>query len=502
MIRIVSSTEATRRLSASSLAHLIPNLGTLRACLFFAATLFVLTPFASRSFVLCPSYDGVCTQLQDPPGSNPSDCTGVPVHWVSEPNLQLRLEDEPLRSYAPGLGPRPLYRLSYRNRGAPPEENGYFSFGINWSCSFRAYVIDLGSSIVRMHRGGAGFVDYTNGVPHFLEGSVMHTLSTYASYELDLPDGGKQLFQASYTNGSGVVLVFLSQQVDPQGNAVTYNYSTDGGIFRLTSVVDADGHTNSLYYENGSFPNQVTKVVDPFLRTNLITYNDLGYITNLTDSQGLSTSFQYDSGAHVGWLTNMITPYGTNSFRFGGTDMDNEDYLNTDHQVNRFVEITLPTGSKELYVYRTNCDDFIPQHYGSVPSTSPFSNTLDDQDQYHRNSFHWGPLQYAGLSTTDPTMLSTNDYAIGRLRHWLLNPTTLQPLPLPALSLERSPSQDGSTPGQLVWYDYPSKSSGNNYSGSSGLNSLKARVLPDGTARFERLIRNSFGKVRGCQEVS
>jgi hypothetical protein len=40
------------------------------------------------------------------------------VFWVSEPNLQLRLEDEPLGSYATGLGPRALYQLFYRNRGA------------------------------------------------------------------------------------------------------------------------------------------------------------------------------------------------------------------------------------------------------------------------------------------------------------------------------------------------------------------------------------------------
>jgi len=415
---------------------------------------------------------------------------GMPDFWVSEPALQLRLKDAPLGSYMPGLGPQPEYELSYRHRGGTPEEDAYFSFGTNWSCSLREYVIDQGGT-VRMHRGGAGFVDYTSGETHPFDASIVQIISPQISYERDLPGGGKEIFQQPYTNADGDVLIFISQKLDPQGNALTYNYSTNGGILKLTSVTDADGHSTSLYYENTSFSNRVTKVVDPFNRTNLLAYDNLGYITNLTDAQGLVTSFKYDSDTHIGWLTNMTTPYGTTSFRYGGIDVDADGYPNANHSVNRFIEITLPNAGKELYVYRANCDDFMSQTNSPFPSTSPFGNTLDNVDQCNRNSFYWSPLQYSQLSTTDPASFTSTDYSIGRLRHWLMDSNTFQPAQ--ALSLEQLPSADGSTPGQLFWYDFPGKAAGhNNYAGGSSFESLRAWVLPDGSPHFERSIRNSF----------
>src|SRR5215470_10915811 len=146
MIRKRLAVEAYQSFFGLMFRSLIRSLDVLKTSLLVGTTLFVLTPFASYPFVLCPSYLGTCTQLQDPPGDGgPSDCTGVPQYWVTQPNIQLRLEDEPLVSYVPGLGPRPVCHLSYRNRGAPPEDSAYFSFGPNWSCSFRAYVIDLGN---------------------------------------------------------------------------------------------------------------------------------------------------------------------------------------------------------------------------------------------------------------------------------------------------------------------------------------------------------------------
>ena len=418
----------------------------------------------------------------------------MPYFWISEPQLQLRLQDFPLGTYSPGLGPSPVYSLSYRNKGSTPEDTNYFSFGTNWSCSLREYVFDLGGGVTRMHRGGAGFVDYPNGVTQFREGSVMQVINPGVSYELDLPDGSKKLYQTTCTNSYGDVMLFITQRVDPQGNAVTYNYSTNGGILQLVSIKDADMHSTSLYYENSTFPNRVTKVVDPFNRTNKLIYNNLGYITNITDCQGLVSSFRYDadvSVTHTGWITNMTTPYGTTSFTFGGSEPDTDGYAQSDHRVNRYIQVTLPNGGNELYAYRAKCDDFIPQTYASVPSTSPLGNTLDNVDQYNRNSFYWSPLQYSHLSTNDPTSLSTNDYAIGRLRHWLNDPGN-PGQPKPVLSLERAPSPDGSTPGQLVWYDYPNKSPGNNYVGSTVWPSLTAMVLPDGSTRFDQTIRNSF----------
>src|SRR5207248_6460981 len=67
---------------------------------------------------------------------------GMPTWWVSEPYINLRMEDEPL-GYQPAHGARVAFRLSYRQRGAVLEDPAVFGVGINWSCSFRAYVVNL-----------------------------------------------------------------------------------------------------------------------------------------------------------------------------------------------------------------------------------------------------------------------------------------------------------------------------------------------------------------------
>jgi hypothetical protein len=91
-----------------------------------------------------------------------------------------------------------------------------------------------------------------------------------------------------------------------------------------------------------------------------------------------------------------------------------------------------------------------------------------------------GPLQYAALSSSytlsnDVTQLTTTDFSNGRLRHYLLNST--------ALSIERAPSPDGVTQGQVTWYDYegkplnPDGSPDPVFEGSSDFPSFVAQVL-------------------------
>jgi YD repeat-containing protein len=97
------------------------------------------------------------------------------------------------------------------------------------------------------------------------------------------------------------------------------------------------------------------------------------------------------------------------------------------------------------------------------------ANRFDQLDQDRRNSLHWGPLQYALSadfvnSNFDVDQLTPADYALWRLRHWLIDP--LNGFPSSTLSLERSPSPDGVTPGVMTWYDYPGKGHGANALGT------------------------------------
>jgi hypothetical protein len=240
------------------------------------------------------------------------------------------MEDEPL-GYQPARGSRVAFHLSYRQRGAVIEDATVFGVGTNWSCSFRAYVVNLttlSSGWVRLHRGGAGWIDYYDGVVHPRDGSILSIHDGGASYWVDHPDGAREVFNVAFSSSSGSTLYFLAAHYDPQGNAITFNYTNATSGLQLVSVADPDSKMTRLFYNNGGFPNLITKVIDPYNRTNILQYDAGGYLTNTVDVFGLPTGFKYDVGARRGWITNMVTPYGTNVFRFGGVDVD-RTYFNT-----------------------------------------------------------------------------------------------------------------------------------------------------------------------------
>src|ERR1051326_1856126 len=212
----------------------------------------------------------------------------------------------------------------------------------------------------------------------------------------------------------------LTSQADPAGNALNFTYSTDPSVVKLTGITDADGKSAQILYENTSFPLQITKVIDPYNRTVVLQYDSTpgsGVLTNISDVMQLPSGFAYDtSGSN--WITSMTTPYGTTSFAYGGVNAHNGSFYTTGNVVNRYVVVTLPNGGSHLYLYRQDCSSILSASNWPTPSTTPLPNTLDTVDQQNRNSFHWGPLQYAHL-THAPTALTADEYNIGRLRHWL-----------------------------------------------------------------------------------
>ncbi|HEY5915235.1 MAG TPA: hypothetical protein VJA21_31970, partial [Verrucomicrobiae bacterium] len=416
---------------------------------------------------------------------------GVPEWWISEPHVNLRLEDTPL-GYRPARGAPVAFNLSYRQRGAVEEDPNIFGVGTNWSCSFRVYLLAQ-SPTVWLHKGGAGWIPYQPGVTQYRDGSILTTTSS--GYEIDYADGSVSQFTNFFSAGVGFTY-FLTSQSDPAANTTIYTYSNTPSFVQLLSVSDPDGNATTLQYKNASFPLQITAVVDPFSRTNFLYYDSAGYLTNMTDVIGLSSSFAYDAGTRRGWITNLTTPYGSTAFRYGGVDADNGTFSTDTNAVNRFVEVTLPTLGKELYLYRQDCTNFmVAATYSPTPTIYVLGNgTLDNVDQNYRNSFHWDSFQYTGLSTNyletgDVNNLTASDYALGRLYHWLKQSSTGTD-PSETLSLERAPSTAQGTSGQITWYDYDGKTSGNNVIGTNALPCLKAWVLPDLSTRYTHFSRN------------
>jgi YD repeat-containing protein len=104
--------------------------------------------------------------------------------------------------------------------------------------------------------------------------------------------------------------VFLSQVIDPQGNAVTLNYDGTG---RLASLTDATGRHTTFSYDSPGRPLLISKITDPFGRSARLAYDDLCRLVSITDVIGLVSSFTYDAN----WLVNaMTTPYGTMTFAY------------------------------------------------------------------------------------------------------------------------------------------------------------------------------------------
>lgn len=410
--------------------------------------------------------------------------TGMPYYWVSQKFINLRLEDEPL-GYKPARGLPVKFHLSYRQRGAVNEDPTIFSAGTNWSFSFRAFVYAPSSGEPGLHRGGAGmiFYDVADGLPYPEDGTIMTTLAS-GGFQLTHPDGQTELFTYEFTDSAGNVDYFLTSSSDPAGNTITYTYAVNGGVLQLLGVTDPEGgaNTTQLYYENSAYPNRVTSVADPFSRTCYLKYDNAGYLTNIVDVAGLSSSFGYDANAFRSWVTNLTTPYGTTGFTFGGTDATNGAMVSAG--VNRCLTVQLPTGGHELYLYQHQCS-FLGDWSPTVPNTTPFANNFSSPNPNYFDSFYWGPLQYEGLSTSNPNQLTETDYACGRLRHWLDGGA--EPL---ALEFERAPSPEGVTIGQCTWYDYQGATSSG--SGYSDLPSIIAKVLPDGSTEFKYLARNQY----------
>ncbi len=208
--------------------------------------------------------------------------------------------------------------------------------------------------------------------------------------------GSDNLYGFPISFGVGISRYFLTNRMDRYGRVAHYGYTNVnvGGsdYVRLTSMKDKDGRTNTLSYTNTAFPRLITSVTDPYNRTAHFIYDNVGRLTNITDMASMSSSFKYDSS---GAITNMVTPYGTNSFRYF-------HHADIPQYWSRGLEITEPTGEKQLSVYHDG--------YGS--------GVL-----HHMHSYHWNRKQYAALSAggkADPLGgMTSADFRLAPRTEWL-----------------------------------------------------------------------------------
>jgi RHS repeat-associated protein len=416
--------------------------------------------------------------------SDNSSC-GMPRWWVSEPYVSLHFRDEPL-GYQPVQGARVSFKLQFTQRefktGVYPN---LFSVGKRWNFAWNSFITTSNASIfTAVHLSDGKEITFHGNSVDYLTNTKI-TGATNSGFTISYPDGSRDVYGFIVTNSTGFFLqAYRTEHWNPQSQKTLFVYDTytpsDSPVIRLLYVVDGDGRTNYIYYVNSNSysTNLIDHVVDAFGRTTYLGYDNSGHLTNIVDVAGITNSFAYVGDA----ITTLTTPYGNTSFQ------------TTTATNSRSVLVIQPDGGKHLYLYQDSTP-VLPSSYAGdqIPVCGAFSTTFDTNNLNLHNSFHWGPRQYAVLSNTNISSFNTNDFFRARMKHWLSSEFRS---PGDTLSMERAPSPDsgGTIEGQKTWYDYLGKTN-NAYEGTQFRPLFVAQVLPEGTTKFSRLMRNDIGAV-------
>lgn len=315
---------------------------------------------------------------------------------------------------------------------------------------------------------------------------------------------GVMCWEANPTTGFYEAEALLTQRTDPLGNDVNLNYEfytnqTSGAIyFRLKNVVDYDGNTNKFtYFANN--PGILKQITTAYNQTAIFAYDNQGNLTNITDAVTNSSGFTWDANGRVSALK---TPYGTTTFSYYDADLPgtNNSFLNGDIPVNRSITVTDPNGGVSIYAYCFNSQNVTPSQFTNAPQNTPLgtldtgTNTVDHTyaAASFRNSFYWDTRQTATLSTMSVSNMTSSDFLKARMQHWLGDANNVTQTEL--LSVEQEPSPNGTTAGQLTFYDYYGKTL-KYLQGTNSQVAVIARRQPSGLTEYDWKQYNSDGFV-------
>lgn len=456
---------------------------------------------------------------------------GMPVWWVSEPYINVWISDVPLW-YRTADGEPVTFRLTYKQRDTRPAPenltNACWMHWTGWNHSWSSFIhVEYGAgcggfgclfstAAVTLFLGEGGEVGFapSGGVERYDSATGLKLQEvcdgSVGSMLLNQWDDGRNGLRLTHRDGSQDIYGFsparraasnglyykdylLTRRIDLHGKTTWFNYELTGGVatgYRVKSVVDPDGRTNRLSYNASGL---LTNVTSPYGLSAQFTYDANKNLTGIIDAAGLSTTLTYNGN---GYPTALVTPYGTNRFAYSV----NATNGGGDSLIDRAVGVTEPAGGTHLYLYR-NESPFLPTNYPAwdVPTNTPLG-TLDagagDTNGLsaisYRNSFYWGPRQYGALSSTNLGSLTATDYGLGRMRHWLQDSNELYISDL--LSVERTPSPDGVAEGLKVFYDYEGKTFPWR-AGAGVLTAVAAWRLPGGETHYEWRRYDEWGNV-------
>jgi len=467
--------------------------------------------------------------LGDPGALTPRDfktgapvCRGMVVPQMHLLTANLSLSDQPV-GYTPPVGPAIAFTVRYNSLdGFQPASEPFSNLGPQWSSDWISFITDQPTNSladVTYYIGGGQrtFTHFDTNSQSFAyqqydQALLTRTAISPISYTMLWPDGAQLIFSQSDGSVGSSRRVFLSQVIDPQGNAVSLAYD---GLLRLASITDAIGQVTTirhglpgtnLFSQNSCTgntnyflppdPYKITKVTDPFGRSATFTYSPglIGWFTctdahnqtftnyiyayllnTITDVNGLSSRLGYYPDTNVlafsstnglFFVTNYIdvtsltTPYGTTSFSLGYGDSGT-----------RAAEIRYPDGSRERVEYHEISS--YPESGSSLPI--PQLMYAASGSLFERNSFYWSRNACAS---------SYGDYSKARLFHWIAQDVnTTQDV----LLSTKEPLEN------RVWYDYAAQQG--EIAGTNNKPSHIGRVLDDGSTQLYSYTYNASGRL-------
>jgi RHS repeat-associated protein len=411
------------------------------------------------------------------PGDANKGCGGMTDYAVDPSRINLMLNDVPM-GYTPPIGPSVHFKVSYSEfEQAPTDTPTYSNLGPQWSCNWVAFIIDdpMNAATTSYGPNGgtltySGYTTTSGTTGSFAMQPEMHSVlvrTSGSSYIQQFPDGSQQIYGLS--DGASPQKIYMTQLVDSADNAITFNYDN---TFRLTSVVDAIGGTNSITYESNTSGSSgyylISRVTDPFGRYASFGYNAGGQLTSGTDVIGLVSQYGYGSNDFISTLT---TPYGQTTFTSGSTD-----------QVDLSLQVTDPAGGTEFYQSDGDDDD----NYTPDDSSAPIPTGLNVlyEGEYpliqYRNTYYWNKEAY---------MQGAGDRTKAAIFHWLHYQSAGNTIVSDILESQKPALES------RIYYNYPGQGTVIS-TGSSNLPSAEGRVLDGGTTtQLVQFGYNSLGNV-------
>ena len=404
------------------------------------------------------------------PEPTPAPTHGMASYAFHTKLASLKIMDTPV-GYTPPYGLPVPFTVTYTQRTASqPAAFGYCNLGPKWNINWLTYITDDpndATSVFGQARPGGGMlpivylgVDNTHR-RYQLSGKagmlLRRPLASPVLLDIINADGSREIYGQPDGSSTAPRKIFLTQRIDPQGNATTLTYDAS---MRITKITDSLDQETTLEYAYPGDPLKITKVTDPFGRFATFSYDDAGRLINITDVIGIQSSFTYEGDSD--FINSMTTPYGTTIF--------------TNMEIGSIRRISATDSEGDTEVLESNEGETAAIPVSDPASLVPQGMAVSNAQLNTRNSFYWNKKQWRE---------APNDYTKAHIYHWLKNTdgTTMSEY----LESEKPPLRS------RVWYNYPDQTDPQ-IVGAITTPSKIGRVIEGGTQLVSRNI-TFLGKV-------